>query len=239
MAFQNSASNNPIREVTDSVVGLLELGPDDRLLLEATAAQVWLEYSEALAFQKKWRSAKVQRGEVGKLIGHMGHALEALEKLAPACLEAIADLGRWIPPERKEPVDIEASVDSFERLIWGGYQFLERLAQGPGRPDDFALLRAVKTTVALLESSFSCAVKIRWNRNTDLSPAPRSKGAEALVYLLKALPGRPTQTAILNMVQKVRRSGKARDPRNVVRDTHRYDFDENDDMIDKFPEKED
>jgi len=239
MTFQPDLLDEPPIVLLDQVASLLGLDAEQRTKLDETAARAWVRYRDACAFQERWGSAKLQKDQAAKVMMHLAEAVEALEALAPDCVDAIADVARAMEPKIKHDLDIEAFVDHCWHLSLASMHFLDRLDAGRGRPTNFALQEAVRCFVSLFEEKFACAIKIRWNKNTDQPPAPLSKGAKALVALLRAFPARPTQTSILNMVERVRRGAPRRDPRISVRDTRPWHAREDGRLFNPWPDDED
>lgn len=82
--------------------------------------------------------------------------------------------------------------------------FLDSFSPPKGRSVNWALEHAVRILMPVVETLANCEADIKWNKNTDEAPEPGSRSAEFMVHVISQFQGTPTQTAILNMIAKVK-----------------------------------
>lgn len=198
--------------------------PEAIELLITSMNEAHNEYSTELLFRRVSKPAKEQKQHLRKLQTALKKAFLAWHELSAEYAVAIIDCsGQAIPGD---PIDIVQFPDDIERLFFGISDFLERFEPPKGPPTNWALEKAVRILLPVLESISGEPATVRENKPTDDQPEPSSPPAEFLVMILRRFEQAPSMNSILSMIQKVKEQVVPKlDPLSAVIAAHLGDHD--------------
>ncbi len=81
--------------------------------------------------------------------------------------------------------------------------FLQKFTPVPGPPASLPFEEAVRALVPLAEQATGKRARWAFNKHKDLSPTLESVQAQAIGILLRGVDGTVTETALVNMLEKV------------------------------------
>lgn len=166
---------------------------------------------------------KVEKAKLAMLVKRLDQTLAAIFELAPHYAVAIADLGAR--GAKKEMIDLPRLETDLALLKLGAMRFVSALEPTKGKPPNFALEEAVRTLMRLFQDELGLSIGIRWNKPNGGAAEASTEGTRVIVAILKRVPNPPTETAIFNMIRRVKEDpdGESRSP---LDDAMRAHFDE-------------
>lgn len=169
-------------------------------------AEALARYEAHRAAKARWRPAKEQRLILKRLRNQLLSVRKSIRDLSPEYRAAVGNLTGL--PAEDESVDMAVMHDKLGDISVSVREILIWLEPPKGPPSNEGLETAVRVLLPALEELSGQKATIRWNKQKTEQPEPRSASSEALVAIIRGFPSPPSQTAVLNMIDTVRRRPK-------------------------------
>lgn len=195
-------------EVVYQISADLNLEGPPKTDFEERLREIGASYFTGRMLERFQGNPKEQRQKLQKLVRSISLVLDALGSLSPEHNQAVSYIGGQLEPDEH---DLDPSECAAVLMKWGigANLLLQNLETPMGRPTDVPLERAVRAVLALFDDKLGLAVKVAMRKHSGRGPTAATDGAHAIVRFLRSLPEAPTETAILSMINKVRRSPKS------------------------------
>jgi hypothetical protein len=193
------------KERIDEVFALLSVTKEeDREKLRLFFDDVYSAYAAEQTMQEWLGTAKDQKAAIRRLLISKPNLERARLEIAPEYLTTIEAMA-----DRFCAITLEGEVPSgrtrARSLRNAASLFLEEYEPQKGRPTDLPLEYAVRTLIPMITEQTGQPPLISHNKNKPGGPTLRSPEAQAIGILMTAMDPDLTVTALVNMIDKIRR----------------------------------
>lgn len=197
--------DNPalVAELAASVSDELGLAsPEKQEALARSIARALSDYERLQARRARWRPAKEQRKALRDLHKQLLAVRATIRELSPEYLEAIGNLTGL--PATDSSIDLMHFHDKLGEVSVAVREVQEWLHPPKGPPANDGLGAAIQILLPTLERLTGEKAGTSWNKNNAKQPEPNTASSAALVKIIRRFPYPPSQTAILNKVERIR-----------------------------------
>lgn len=167
-------------------------------------------------------TAKEQKRLLNQLVGQLAKAVTTLDRIPPEIHVAISALAERHGTGRK--IDPAGLVTDLLRLARGAEDFLDQYEPAKGPPTNVVLELAMRGVLPVFEEVSGVLSLVKDNKHVDCVPTPGSVTSEALILLFRSFDSPASESAVLNMITKVK--GNPEEPDSNFDAVIRTHFDE-------------
>jgi hypothetical protein len=147
---------------------------------------------------------KQQKQSITRLVTALNRALAILEGIAPEYMVELEAMIERASPEEDQRAKWDSPA-AIRKLRDAGRRFLRGYDPKKGAATNLPLEEAIKTLVPIIEEATGGKVAVSQNKNKPGGPSLNSPEVQAIGVLLQGVDRSVTTTAIVNMIEKVRR----------------------------------